>query len=462
MLPLLQTPHLAMTPPQSNFDATIFPNNDASSFSDHHIHNVASPYQQSFAIRTSRPQRLNNSFGSGFYSQRQEYHLRRKTPNGTIDAGYDGSPSPFSHGPPPAKHLFQPRSATTTAFPLTSPSTHHPRFATEIDPHHSPSAGNKVFEDNLQARSRSSTWAYAGDAVPHHDAFPGNYYAFHQAEPQFNPYGQPETPGFPNLYQLVIRAHEYNVRAFCPPPVVMNESLPFGQPATHMPWNFHAQSGVIHRHDQQQALRPFQHQAVPGISRPSSFSHAIGAEPQGHLGNDLGMPIQLYTGIAHLSNSQGFREKVILQAHKVYIDLLACTQAIRKPNPTKNATGHNTSPRLLVYPKPPKPSSRVSEAVFGQEVAHFRPSQENEHYQGYSRRHSAHSFYGSSNNYFPMGNATPFTAAKSTLELLSNLCEQSSWSWIDGMMLGGCLYYGLEQYQEALEWFSRILALDSR
>ncbi|KAM0218596.1 hypothetical protein ACHAPQ_005618 [Fusarium lateritium] len=45
--------------------------------------------------------------------------------------------------------------------------------------------------------------------------------------------------------------------------------------------------------------------------------------------------------------------------------------------------------------------------------------------------------------------------------MLGNLCEQSSWSWTDGIMLGGCLNYGLEQYQEALEWFSRITALDS-
>ncbi|ESU07281.1 hypothetical protein FGSG_01916 [Fusarium graminearum PH-1] len=462
MLPLLQNPSPAMTPPRSNFDATIFPNHDASSFSDHHLHNVASPYQQSFAIRTSRPQRLNNSFGSAFYPQRQEYHLRRKTPNGTIDAGYDGSPSPFSHGPPPPKHLFQPRSAISTAFPLASPSIHHPRFTTEIDHHHSPSAVNKGFDDHLQARSRSSTWAYAGDAAPHHGAFPGNYYAFHQPEAQFNPYGQPEASGFPNLYQPVIRAHEYNVRAFCPPPVVMNESLPFGQPASHMPWNFHAQSGVLPRHVQQQGPRHFQHHAVHGIARPSSFSHVVEAEPHGHTGNDLGMPIQSHTRTAHMSNPQGFREKVVLQAHKVYIDLLACTQAIRKPNATKSAAGNTTSPRLLVYPKPPKPSLRISEAALGHEFAPFRPPQENEHYQGYSsRRHSAHNFYGSSNSYLPMGNTTPFTAAKSTLEVLSNLCEQSSWGWIDGMMLGGCLHYGLEQYQEALEWFSRILALDS-
>ncbi|CAG7566521.1 unnamed protein product [Fusarium equiseti] len=421
----------------------MFPNNDSSSFNDHHLRNIASPYHQSFAIRTSRSHRHNNSFSSTLYPPRQEHHLRRKTPNGTIDAGYDGSPSPFSHGPPPPKHLFQPRSATATAFPPTGPSIHRPHFNTGIEPHHPSSAGNKGFGDNLQAHTRSSSWAYGGDAASHHGAFPGNHYGLHQADGHFNPYGQPEVPGgFPNVYQPVIRAHEYNVRAFCPPPVVMNESLPFGQP----PWGFHAQAGVVPNHVQQQGIRPFQHHAIPGMAQRSSFPPPVEADPQGHTGYDLGMPRQSYHAPAHISSPQGFREKMLLQAHKVYVDLLAYTQAVRKPLSTKSASGNNTSPRLLVYPKPPKPSSRISDASIGHEDAHFKLSQEIGHYHSYgNRRHTTHNFHGSSNNYLPMGNPTPFAAAKSTLDVLSNLCEQSSWGWID----------------EALEWFSRIIALDS-
>jgi hypothetical protein len=143
MLPLLQIPPSAMTPPQSSFDATIFPNNDASSFSDHHLHNVASSYQQSFAIRTSRPQRLNNSFGSALYPQRQEYHLRRKTPNGT------SMPVTMDHLHPSrmvlhlqniysslARQLLQrflspARQYTTLASTLISTLTIHPQLATK-------------------------------------------------------------------------------------------------------------------------------------------------------------------------------------------------------------------------------------------------------------------------------------------------------------------------------------------
>jgi len=55
---------------------------------------------------------------------------------------------------------------------------------------------------------------------------------------------------------------------------------------------------------------------------------------------------------------------------------------------------------------------------------------------------------------------SPFLGAKSSLEMLNNLCEQSGWKWVDGMLLGGCLHYGLEHYEEALEWFKRIKSLD--
>jgi hypothetical protein len=52
--------------------------------------------------------------------------------------------------------------------------------------------------------------------------------------------------------------------------------------------------------------------------------------------------------------------------------------------------------------------------------------------------------------------------ARGSLDILSNLCEQSGWKWTEGLLLGGCLHYGLEQYEEALKWFSRVTVMDSR
>ncbi|EFX01123.1 udp-n-acetylglucosaminyltransferase [Grosmannia clavigera kw1407] len=62
------------------------------------------------------------------------------------------------------------------------------------------------------------------------------------------------------------------------------------------------------------------------------------------------------------------------------------------------------------------------------------------------------------NMFFPHPPLIP--QAKATLELLSSLCEQSDWKWTDGMLLGGCLHYGLDHFEQALEWFNRILSLN--
>ncbi|KAH7242414.1 glycosyl transferase family 41-domain-containing protein [Fusarium tricinctum] len=455
-------PH-AVTPPQSNLDAfAAFPNNNTSSLNDYPARNIASPYQQSFAIRTSRPHRHSSSFGSPFHPLRQEHHLRRKTPNGTIDAGYDGSPSLFSHGPPPSKHVILPRSADSAAFPPIGPLIHQPHFTPGIDRHRSSSVGDARLCDDLQAHPGPSTWSYGGNTALHHGAFPGTQYGFPQVEGQYNIHNQHEAMGnYPSAYQPLIRAHEYNVRAFCPPPIVMNESLPFGQSAMHTPWNYRAQTrGIPSRQIQRHDLRPFQHHGASEIAYRPSYAPAIDPDSQYRLDHDPGMPTQSYLQPAHMSSQQGFREKVLLQAHKIYLDLLAYSQTMRKPHPTKGAPGHNTSPRLLVYPKPPKPSLRISDGSLGYEGTSLKVSPENSLYQDHhSRGHIAPPFHF--NNYLTTVHTTPFAAAKSTLDMLSNLCEQSSWGWTDGIMLGGCLNYGLEQYQEALEWFSRITALDS-
>jgi hypothetical protein len=51
--------------------------------------------------------------------------------------------------------------------------------------------------------------------------------------------------------------------------------------------------------------------------------------------------------------------------------------------------------------------------------------------------------------------------AISALEMLSHLCMESGWEWIDGMLLGGCLAYGLGDYHKAMRWYSRIIARDA-
>jgi tetratricopeptide (TPR) repeat protein len=52
--------------------------------------------------------------------------------------------------------------------------------------------------------------------------------------------------------------------------------------------------------------------------------------------------------------------------------------------------------------------------------------------------------------------------AVSALESLTALCQDSSWQWIDGLLLGGSLAYALADYQKAYDWYTKILNIDSR
>ena len=54
----------------------------------------------------------------------------------------------------------------------------------------------------------------------------------------------------------------------------------------------------------------------------------------------------------------------------------------------------------------------------------------------------------------------PALEAQTALEMLERMCQDSGWQWIDGILLGGCLAYGLEHFNVALHWYSRVLQCD--
>ncbi|KAI9817988.1 MAG: hypothetical protein M1832_004509 [Thelocarpon impressellum] len=56
---------------------------------------------------------------------------------------------------------------------------------------------------------------------------------------------------------------------------------------------------------------------------------------------------------------------------------------------------------------------------------------------------------------------SPTANAVAALEMLTKLCGEGAWRWVDGMLLGGCLAYGLGDYEKALRWYKKILDADS-
>jgi len=77
-------------------------------------------------------------------------------------------------------------------------------------------------------------------------------------------------------------------------------------------------------------------------------------------------------------------------------------------------------------------------------------------------RRSSHPLTGQSEQKRTAGYSSAIENAKSALEMLTNLCRESEWRWIDGMLLGGCLAYGLEDYHKALEWYTKIVSIDPK
>ncbi|KAH6890029.1 glycosyl transferase family 41-domain-containing protein [Thelonectria olida] len=469
MFPLLQMPPPAVTPPSSNLDVFApFPSNSSPSARSRHPRNVSATHQRSFPIRTSQPQRRPSApTDSSFYRPHPDYHLRRKTPNGTLDAGYDGSPTPLSHGPPPLKHLVLPRSVTSTAFPPTAPPGHPIRNHDRTNGYDQTSPPGH--DDSRAFHMSSMPWPVDNN-MPHPGSFETNAQSFNIPIRQQQPVAYLDASGmFPSLHQPLMRANEYNVRAFCPPPVVMNDSLPLEQIPMQLipsPWNH----GTLIRPPQpQQDLESLSHKRIPEYLHHSSFDSSVEREvpfnqPRSmqpnfeNLGYDMinapHRPQPSRYGPQH-----GFREKVLFQAHRSYMDLINYLQTSRRSHSTNSVSVIGASAKLLVYPKPPRPSLKTIDAGERGALARFPERHYGPNYHEGS--HAASHSLGSFGNSFSGAKISIFAMAKSSLEMLNSLCEQSGWNWSDGMLLGGCLHYGMEQYEEALEWFSMIITLDS-
>lgn len=519
MLPLLQMPPHAVTPTPSHLDPFADPlSHELSSTHQYYSRNTSIPLQQSFPIRTSQPQRQSTAASNLLYHTHPDHHLRRKTPNGTIDAGYDGSPVQLSQGPPPLKHMILPGPVRSASYPSTSLPSHHL---------HSPVAGNPhiahpetmPLNETGSVQFWSTLWPPLNSLLlqsgPYQEQ-PWN--SQHLGPPrQYQPNVYVDGTGtISNVYPPLVRTNEYNVRAFCPPPTVVNDALPLGQITLQnvppSPWESGSPEqlrALSLAYSQRQDIsspqihvspesirRPFPASRVtsdllsssvrsPTSGRTTSFNPNTNA--QGHV-RPLGFDGQA-----------GFREKVLVHAHKSYMDLISYVQNVRRSHSGKLNPTLALSPKLLVYPKPPRITrssmyiddrldrirgKRLDEGDICPATGLHKPSRIQLPYatdkfgidptrftsggmysqvnQAQSRRHGLDKHLSLPGFLEAPERPSPPAAAKSSLELITSLCEQSEWKWVDGMLLGGCLHYGLEHYEEALEWFSRITTLDSR
>lgn len=207
-----------------------------------------------------------------------------------------------------------------------------------------------------------------------------------------------------------------------------------------------------------------------------------------------------------------FREKVLIWAYRIYGGLLASIEQARRSHPNEQSTAgvQHRSNYHVHPPRRPYPSwsnntgrnnrscdtSIATQASLkdvnngfnlsltsvsagkgspSRQVSMFQPSspncasqQNNKIRQRWSSRDggSRSRSIAKQSGYVPphlspdVHGTSPSAAAVYAMEILSRLCRESGLEWTNGMLLTGCLAYGLGDYNKAMKWYLKVLQLD--
>lgn len=219
-----------------------------------------------------------------------------------------------------------------------------------------------------------------------------------------------------------------------------------------------------------------------------------------------------------LTNSLHFKEKVLVWAHRAYINLLASHHQNRKYMHGKHNTFDRQPLSACIYPRPPGHYPRTSRGsdVFSQRspghsipslqgspgpsirldpakdkaIDMFEPMSESKSHlwplldgsprsaqqtRGLSKSKQyqsppTHPFSSHGRNkeecerasLVPPNQHQDYTQseARRALDIIVRLCQESQWQWTDGLLLGGCLAYALAEYDQALLWYSKVLSYE--
>ncbi|KAI9824481.1 MAG: hypothetical protein M1826_007344 [Phylliscum demangeonii] len=167
--------------------------------------------------------------------------------------------------------------------------------------------------------------------------------------------------------------------------------------------------------------------------------------------------------------SHQFKDKLLVSAHSAYVNLLA---SLHQAGASTNDDAGNTA-----HPDPNLPK------VVAKNAAAVRTGRLNSSFNLPVLRRTARvmakiriSYLAlpvrspnpkavlTTRDFNPPGQHLVSVAAANAakaLDVLGGLCVESNWKWIDGMLLAGCLAYGLGRYDDALVSYSKILELDA-
>ena len=536
-----------------------------------------------------------------------EHMLRRKTPNGTLAAGYDGTQVEWTARPHASKHMLMPLSDTAAPFTQQTPAIGGKDSLSSIDPQRGThEVQYHPWEKNITIpRERHGCdftfggdlgrgpWGTTGPLPPSLDSVlqqgPGPQHFYHHGgfqqvptvlQPMWPPCVGPTAshpqgpygPYWPNGCYEPYRPAALRDGRFHSQFANFSINDPLdAQPNTQdraTPTNIsnHLPRGNRESGRQEQwSTRRFDDQAIESFSfaqndhtvKKHAPAYSLGGNVNGQIqppflehrnkGIPLGYPTNLLHGVGWssvpspgptiaqspmenglpVSNLQ-FKERVLVWAHRIYLNLLASIQRSRKNNNNNNhnhnkhRSGERQNLQSTIVLKPPLPdlsndrtlenNNRIDPQRPGvfpptdydrtSSPAHFldhpkphlkaravetsdfkwpysKPGQMyHEHYSRGARlprhqqlqlNHPLSTVYANPPSPFTPGTFSPthqrhdpITDARAALEMLARLSQESGWEWTDGILLGGCLAYGLGDYEEALQWYSKVMVCDPK
>lgn len=412
-----------------------------------------------------------------------EHMLRRKTPSGTLAAAYDGRAFEWWNGPPASKMQ---RPGRLPSRPVLNGKWVSPEV---LD-------GTGVALDHPPLVQTPAYSRYNSMHVPT------------VLQPTYQPVGPTASNGSSNLYgpywpdghrEPYRPAVSSSLGHHNADNVTPRSERPFYTPVSHsqqMSVLFGSEAGFS------------EIQTVGNIGNqynqyPGPYN-LMSAQPNAsvagwHVKNT---PFPVYgigSGLGGRNQNIQFKDKVLQRSQNAYIDLLAFLRrskgfrtnrrshprSLSQPNnhlkPPAQSTQFNSNTQQRL---PPRRSSHsyyfdrhARDYTFYREPSSNRSHSHNLvsdiHDRSLAEMHASHDKSHDSRspqirvddngrNLSSLPGSDALENAKSALEMLTSLCQESGWSWIDGMLLAGCLAYGLEDYNTAVFWYSNIVELDSR
>lgn len=460
---------------------------------------------------------------SGSHVAGLEHMLRRKTPNGTLAAGYDGRPVEWAKRRPANKHFIMPASISSGDAICQPPGRqmgYDKQIAQRVPSSENPWRHNT--DSNVKPFSALGIDSVLCQGSPSY--LPGPHASGQQIPMMMQPMWPP-CVGITSLNHAGPYGPYWPNGAFVP-----YRPAPIRDPRFHtgLDERFLLDGTLTHAHTSNKShlvpvtdscrsrLPLMTHGATssqhtlaygtyqltdPGEISTRAYSNSLlNSKTSGHhptFNPDAG-PLSTFSGLSTDAASPNqedlvvtnvrYNEQILIWAHRVYMNLLSSRLPNRRTGSNVQRPSHRYPPEQIL-PQLPQGTSFGSRKLHNNDT--IRPSrysvdpQENDPtaYQtlngnssllsqcalvsepGFSGPHNSsgiHAKHGSLPALQMEHDPSPTAAAICAIEILSRLGEESGWRWTDGMLLGGCLAYGLGEYTKAFKWYSKVLQCDPK